>query len=293
MDPYEKLRKGEKGAWLSIITYIFLSFAKLIVGYVGHSEALQADGLNNTTDIIASVAVLIGLRISQKPPDADHAYGHMRAETIASLIASFIMAVVGLQVLFNAIKGFFANEHEPPSLLTAIVAIISGAVMWGVYLYNIRLAKEINSSAVKAAAYDNRSDAFVSFGAAIGIFAAIIGFPIIDSITAAIVAIIILKTAYEIFAESVLTLTDGFNQTDIETIRTTVSNVEGVVELRDVKGRYHGNMALIDVTVSVNPYLNVWESHEITEKIEEAILEVLPSSVALVHIEPEESLKRN
>lgn len=287
MNPYENFRKGEKGAWVSIIAYIFLSFAKLLIGYLGASTALQADGLNNTTDIVASVAVLIGLRISQKPPDDDHAYGHMRAETIASLVASFIMAAVGIQVLVTAIKNFFNGHHLTPSPLTAVVAIIAGIIMWGVYMYNLKLAKEIKSNAVKAAAYDNRSDAIVSFGTAIGIGAAILGFPIIDSITAVIIGIIILKTAYEIFAESVLMLTDGFDQSEIEELSIVVKHVDGVIELRDMKGRYHSSMALIDLTVTVNPELNVWESHRITEEIERAIHEQLPTALVLVHIEPE------
>lgn len=295
MNQYEKLRKGEKGAWISIIAYVILSFAKLLVGYIGSSAALRADGLNNTTDIVASVAVLVGLRISQNPPDGDHAYGHLRAETVASLIASFIMAIVGIQVLFNAGKSFFIGEFVTPSKLTAIVAIISGIVMWFVYLYNSRLAKEINSSAVKAAAYDNRSDAIVSFGTAIGIGAAILGFPIIDTITALIVGIIIIKTAYEIFAESTLQLTDGFEPEDVKKLEAVTSQVSGVIKVRDIKGRYHGNMALIDLTVTVNPELNVWESHRITEEIEKAIDFEKPSSVVLVHIEPEgiDELKKN
>ncbi|MCD2506108.1 manganese transporter MneS, partial [Staphylococcus aureus] len=86
------------------------------IGYLFHSEALTADGLNNTTDIIASVAVLVGLRISQKPPDEDHPYGHFRAETIASLIASFIMMVVGLQVLFSAGESIFSAKQETPDM---------------------------------------------------------------------------------------------------------------------------------------------------------------------------------
>ncbi|MBQ0137822.1 MAG: cation transporter [Kurthia sp.] len=287
MNQYENLRKGEKGAWVSIGAYIILSFAKLLVGYFGHSTALQADGLNNTTDIIASVAVLVGLRISQKPPDGDHAYGHMRAETIASLIASFIMAVVGIQVLFNAGKNFFIGSYVSPSKLTAIVAIISGIIMWGVYMYNNRLAKEINSNAVKAAAYDNRSDAIVSFGTAIGIGAAILGFPIIDTLTAIIVGIIILKTAYEIFASSTLQLTDGFEHEEVKLLEQVTSEVAGVIKVRDIKGRYHGNIALIDLTVTVNPDLNVWQSHKITEEIENAISLQKPFSVVLVHIEPD------
>ena len=84
MEQYTNLRAGEKGAYLSIIAYIFLSAFKLTFGYIGDSEALKADGLNNTTDIIASVAVLIGLRISQRPPDDDHRYGHFRGCSLLS-----------------------------------------------------------------------------------------------------------------------------------------------------------------------------------------------------------------
>ena len=110
LELYTNLRQGEKGAWLSIGTYLLLSSTKLTIGYIGTSEALKADGLNNTTDIIASIAVLIGLRIAQRPPDSNHQYGHLRAETVASLVASFIMLVVGLQVLSQFSKKFVGTS---------------------------------------------------------------------------------------------------------------------------------------------------------------------------------------
>lgn len=287
VDLYTNLRQGEKGAWLSILTYLILSFVKLTIGFIGHSTALKADGLNNTTDIIASVAVLIGLRISQKPPDEDHHYGHLRAETISSLIASFIMAMVGLQVLFNAGKSFFDHNYPTPSLMTAIVALGSGIVMYLVYFFNIRLANRIESSAVKAAAYDNRSDAWVSFGTSVGIFGAIFGFPIIDSITAIAVGFLIIKTAYEIFIDAVHTLTDGFDEEELKYLSDLVRKVDGVIQIIDFKGRNHGNLIFVDLTVTVNPELNVWQSHHITEEIEQTIRRVKPLAVVLVHIEPE------
>lgn len=288
MELYTNLRAGEKGAWLSIGTYLFLSAVKLIVGYVGNSDALLADGLNNTTDIIASIAVLIGLKISQRPPDHNHQYGHLRAETIASLIASFIMIVVGLQVFAQLIVNVFSHDNMAPSPLTGIVAFISAVIMYVVYRYNLALSKKIKSSAVKAAAYDNRSDALVSIGTAVGIFGAIIGYPIIDTITALIIAIIIVKTGIEIFWESVITLTDGFDIDEVETLSTLIKNVDGVIDLVDLKGRTHGNMTFIDVTVTVNPHLNVWKSHEITEKIEATVKKFNPYCTVLVHIEPHE-----
>lgn len=286
MELYTNLRAGEKGAWLSIGTYIFLSFMKLTVGYLGASHALKADGLNNTTDIIASIAVLIGLRISQKPPDLNHQYGHLRAETIASLVASFIMLVVGLQVLSNSVQGLFNPIEHEPSPLTAVVALVSAAIMYFVYRYNLKLANKIKSSAVRAAAYDNRSDALVSIGTAVGIGGALLGFAIIDVITALIVGLIIIKTAIEIFWEAVHTLTDGFDAEQTETLKLLIGKVDGVINLVDIKGRSHGNMSFVDVTVTVNPYLNVIESHRISDKIEETVKQFNPYCLVLVHIEP-------
>ncbi|MFC4411573.1 cation diffusion facilitator family transporter [Chungangia koreensis] len=286
MELYSNLKEGEKGAWLSIITYLLLSAVKLSVGIIGSSEALKADGLNNTTDIIASVAVLIGLRISQKPPDQNHHYGHLRAETIASLIASFVMAVVGIQVLINAVQNIGEGRTVEPSILTGVVAAGSALVMYVVYRYNLRLAKRIKSSAVRAAAFDNRSDALVSFGTAIGITGAIFGFPIIDSITALLIGVLIIYTAAGIFKEAVYTLSDGFSIDEVETLSHLVQNVEGVILLKDIKGRTHGNMVFIDLTVTVDPALNVFQSHRITEEIERKISKAKPFSTVLVHIEP-------
>ena len=288
LEQYTNLRAGEKGAYLSIVAYIFLSALKLIFGYIGGSEALKADGLNNTTDIIASIAVLIGLKISQRPPDAEHRYGHFRAETIASLIASFIMIYVGIEVLIGAGENMMNPVHQNPDVLTIGVALFSAVVMYAVYMYNIRLAKRINSTAVKAAAYDNRSDALVSIGTAIGITAAIIGFPIIDTITAFIIGLIIIKTAIEIFKEAVYLLADGFDSELVASITKEVSEMPRVREVVDVRGRVHGSLLLIDVTVSVNPNLNVRDSHGITEEIEETVKKLNQNALTFVHIEPYE-----
>lgn len=287
MELYTNLRKGERGAWISIGAYVFLSTIKLSFGYAGSSEALKADGFNNLTDIIASVAVLVGLRISQKPPDENHHYGHLRAETIASLLASFIMAVIGLQVLSGAVRNFFDPAEAAPSPYTAIIAFFSAVVMYFVYRYNMKLSRQIKSAAVKAAAYDNRSDALVSIGAGIGIIGAVLGAPILDVITAFVVGLLIIKTALDIFKEAVLTLTDGFNEEEVETMSVLVRKVPGVSILRDFKGRNHGNVMFVDLTVGVNPSLTVIESHWITEEIERKIQKVKPNCVILVHIEPD------
>ena len=286
MELYTNLRAGEKGAYLSIGAYIFLSALKLTVGYFGGSQALLADGLNNTTDIIASVAVLIGLRISQRPPDHNHQYGHLRAETIASLIASFVMIYVGIEVLISAGKSLFNRTAEDPSVLTIFIALFSALVMFAVYKYNLKLAEEIKSTAVKAAAYDNRSDALVSIGTAIGITASIVGFPIIDTITAFVIGILIIKTAIEIFKEAVYLLTDGFDIEVLNKVNKEIKTIPQVREIREIKGRQHGSLMLIDITIAVNPNLSVRRSHDIAEMIEQNVQKMNNHAIAFVHIEP-------
>ncbi|MBC1247983.1 cation diffusion facilitator family transporter [Listeria booriae] len=286
MENYDDLRKGERGAWLSIIAYIFLAVLKIVVGIVGNSDALQADGLNNTTDIVASVALLIGLKISRIPPDEDHLYGHRRTETISSLIASFIMFLVGIEVVWRAIVAFWHQEFVTPSMLTAIVALFSGIVMYVVYLINNNLAKKVDSQAVKAAAYDNRSDAYVSFGTFIGITGAVVGLAWLDNVTALLVGLLIIYTAWKIFYDAAHTLTDGFGIGKIQAIHTIIADVPQVHQVLDIKARMNGNRIWIDATISVKADLNVAESHAITEKIETAIRATYPNAYTLVHIEP-------
>ena len=196
---YNNLKLGERGAIISIIAYICLSIIKLVIGYMSDSDALKADGLNNTTDIIASIAVLIGLKISQRPPDKDHRYGHWKSETIASMIASFIMVAVGIQVLIDAITSMFQGGKESPDIMAAYVGVFSALVMYFVYRYNKKLALKINSKSVMAAAKDNISDAWVSIGTAVGIFGSQLNMPWLDTVTAIIVGLLICKTAWDIF----------------------------------------------------------------------------------------------
>jgi cation diffusion facilitator family transporter len=286
---YDEIRQGEKGAWVSIIAYLMLSALKLLVGTVSGSQALLADGLNNTTDIIASVAILIGLKISRKPPDRDHRYGHFRAETIAALVASFIMAAVGVQVLYQAVAKFFKPTLGTPDMIAAWTALFCALAMYLVFRYNFKLATRINSHAMMAAAKDNRSDAFVSVGAFIGITGSQFGLPWLDPLSALLVGLIICKTAWNIFRDASHALTDGFDVKELAQIRKTIDKTPGVEAIRDIKARVHGNNVLVDVTIEVNNMLNVVESHDITEKIEERMLEEHKITHVFVHIEPAET----
>ncbi|MFE5322638.1 cation diffusion facilitator family transporter [Paenibacillus sp. NPDC056579] len=286
VDTYDNLKQGEKGAWVSIIAYIILSAFKISMGYFTGSEALTADGINNTTDIIVSLAVLIGLRIARKPPDQDHPYGHMRAETIASLVASFIMFAAGIQVIIQAAQSLMSGERHAPDMLAAWIALLCAACMWGVYLYNSRLARRINSQSLMAAAHDNRSDALVSIGAAVGIFGSRLGLPILDAVAAFAVGIVICKTAWDIFSESTHALTDGFDEQKLKTFQQTVGDTPGVKRIKDIRARVHGSSVLLDVVVEVSAELSVEQSHDISDEIERRMHTKHHIENVHVHVEP-------
>ncbi|MFD1414215.1 cation diffusion facilitator family transporter [Oceanobacillus jeddahense] len=287
----ENLKSGEKGAWLSIIAYIFLAILKLYIASIGNSEGLRADGLNNFTDIIASIAVLVGLKIAVKPADSVHRYGHYRAESIASLFAAFIMMFIGLQVIFTAGQSLYTSEYEQPDMLTAWVALFAAFVMLGVFSYNLKLSKKIGSSALYAAAMDNRSDAFVSIGVFIGIIGAQFGLFWLDPVVAILVGLIICKTAWDIFKDSTVTLTDGFDYKKLDEMKEAIRTFKNVRDVVDIKGRIHGNQELLDITILVDARLNVADSHAITEHIEDYLYKEYGINHALIHIEPYEADK--
>ncbi|WP_245792790.1 cation diffusion facilitator family transporter [Carnobacterium alterfunditum] len=130
---------------LSIVTYLFIATLKLIVANNSGPSALRADGLNNTTDTIASIAVLIDLRLARRPPDDNHPYGHWKAETVASMITSFITLAVGLEVLISAVQHFLTSERASPDLIAGFVGLFSSIVLMSFYLYNNKLAPKKKS----------------------------------------------------------------------------------------------------------------------------------------------------
>ncbi|TSB47093.1 cation diffusion facilitator family transporter [Alkalicoccobacillus porphyridii] len=286
MERYSELKRGEKGAWLSIVTYVILSVVKLVIGHLYFSEALRADGLNNATDIVASIAVLIGLRISQKPPDANHPYGHFRAENIASMITAFIMAVIGLQVLAEAGRKLLLSETEAPDMVAGWVGFICAIIMYLVYRYNKKLAKEVNSQALTAVAADNRSDALVSIGATIGIIASQWNLAWIDTLTAFVIGALICYTAWEIFRNATHSLTDGFHERDLKQYKASIEVIEHVESLKIVKARQVGSSIHADVVIEVSPDLNVRDSHEIADQVEDVMREKHQILSTHVHIEP-------
>ncbi len=279
------LRIAQRGAYISLVTYIILSILKYVVGTTYNSAALKADSLNNLTDIFVSVAVLVGLKISVKPADKNHPYGHMKTENITTLIVSFIIMFVGIEVISSNIPKLIQGDYSEPSTLTIWVSFISGIIMILVYLFNWKLAIKTKSTSLKSAAKDNLSDALVSIGTGIGLIFTQFGLPIIDIILAVILGFIIVYTGFTIFKESIFTLSDGFHEKDLNNYIEEIENIEGVLDVPSIKGRYHGNSVFLDVTIIVDKDLTLDEAHDICDLVEHQLKEAGVYS-SYVHPEP-------
>ncbi|MGE5702136.1 MAG: cation diffusion facilitator family transporter [Clostridia bacterium] len=276
-----------KGVYISIVTYVLMSSAKIGFGLATGSEGLVADGWNNASDVVASLAILFGLIIARKPADHDHRYGHFRAETAAALIAAIIMAIVGIDVLKGTLTKLFLGETVTmPSAGSIYIALAGSAIMYVVYRINRRIGEKTNNLAIMAMAYDNRSDALVSLSALVGILLTRFGLAWADAIVAVIVGGIILHTAWKVGYQAIHTLMDGFEEDKLQEIEQRIKQVEGIREIVDLRARYQGSSVLVDVTIGVDHHLNVVESHDLTEKVERKLLGFAEIKRVYVHVEP-------
>ena len=277
---------ARRGIYLSIVTYVIISTAKLLVGYSFDSDAVFADGLNNFTDSFASIALLVGMILSQRPADQNHRYGHYKIETITTLIMSFVIFYIGITVTIDSTTALINQAYAAPTPINAVVGLSSGVIMSGVYWYNNRLGNKLNSPSLKASAKDNLSDALTSFATALSVFLSRTGILWLDGAMAIVVGLIIIKSGYDIFKESAFSLSDGFPQEDLDNYRKIVLMVSGVRAVSDIRGRNYGANVYIDITILVNPEISVQAGHAITEKVESALQKTEDVTAIDVHVEP-------
>ena len=277
---------ARRGIYLSIVTYVIISTAKLLVGYSFDSDAVFADGLNNFTDSFASIALLVGMILSQRPADQNHRYGHYKIETITTLIMSFVILYIGITVTIDSTTALINQAYAAPTPINAVVGLSSGVIMSGVYWYNNRLGEKLNSPSLKASAKDNLSDALTSFATALSVILSRTGILWLDGAMAIVVGLIIIKSGYDIFKESAFSLTDGFPQEDLDNYRKIVLMVPGVRAVSDIRGRNYGANVYIDITILVDPEISVQAGHAITEKVESALQKTEDVTAIDVHVEP-------
>lgn len=292
-----RLAKAQFAAWVGIVGNILLAGVKLVIGIMGKSQALIADAAHSASDVIGSVAVLIGLRAAERPPDEDHPYGHGKAESIAAIIVAVLLGVVGFEIAYSSIQSMFAPLHAP-ELLAAWAAIGSMIVKEWMFRYKYNLGKKLNSPSLIANAWEHRSDVFSSFAALIGIGGAIIGstynipwMVYLDPVAGVVVSAMVLRMAYHILMEAIHNTMDHvLHAEEKQPLITTCESVPGVIRVDQLHAREHGHYVIVDVKIGVDPYMTVEEGHRIGKQVKQALMEQHTSvRDVLVHVNPYDS----
>lgn len=287
-----QVRRGLHSSLISIASNFFLALCKCLVGVVGHSFALVADGIESLSDVFSSGVVYFGLRFAIKPPDKEHPYGHGKAEPVAAAIVSVCMGVAALGIALEAISLIQRPHPLPvPYTLYVLVAVVALKIMLSRYVSGV--ASDIDSTAVRSDAWHHLSDAVVSIFAFVGISVALITKnPNADDWAALCAAPVILYNAWRQLQSPLKEILDTAPPPDIEEhVRKVAASVPGVIGLEKCFVRKVGFRYYVDLHVVVNGSLTVRAGHAIGHRVEDRVLdEVNRVARVLVHVEPEEEL---
>lgn len=277
-----------KASIISIIGNIFLSLFKLISGIIGNSHAMISDAVHSISDVLSTIVVMIGFKLSNKDIDEEHPYGHERFECVASIILSFMLFSVGILIGYKGIVNIFNKNIETPTLLPLSAAILSIFIKFFMFVYTKNSAKKINSNALLADSYHHLSDSLSSIGSLIGIFLSIIGYPIFDSIASIIICLFVIKISIDIFRDTIDQMVDkACNKELIEEFKLEILKNKKVKNIDLLKTRIFGNKIYIDVEIAVNKNLSLIEAHNIAENIHDD-LENKYSNLkhCMIHVNP-------
>lgn len=274
---------------VTIIVNIVLSAFKFAAGIIAHSGAMISDAVHSFSDVLSTVVVIIGVKISEKSYDAEHPYGHERMECVAAIILSAMLALVGFGMGYGGVMKMISRKNlQAPGSLALFAAVISIIVKEWMYWYTRIVAKKTNSDALMADAWHHRSDALSSVGSLVGIGGAMIGAPVLDSLASVVICIFIIKVAFDIFIGAINKMVDRACKPEItnKIIEIILSN-EDVITLDLLKTRMFGSKIFVDVEISLNGDISLEYAHSVADKIHDAIEEKIPLvKHCMVHVNP-------
>lgn len=283
-----------KVSFVSIVTNVILSVFKLFAGFFAHSGAMVSDAIHSASDVFSTFVVIIGIKISSKESDKEHPYGHERMECVAAIVLATILAITGLGIGSSAAEKLIAGHYETlvvPGMLALIAAILSIVVKEAMFWYTRINAKRIDSGALMADAWHHRSDALSSVGALIGIGGAQLGFPVMDSIASLVICIFILKAAYDIFKDAVDKMVDkACDEETEEQLKSCALAQDGVLGIDLLHTRTFGNKIYVDIEISADGNMSLFEAHNIAEQVHDSIEQSFPKvKHIMVHVNPSEN----
>lgn len=278
----------------SIVNFLLLVF-KFVAGTLGRSSAMIADAVHSLSDFVTDVIVILFVRIAGKPVDDDHAYGHGKYETLASVIVGIMLGIVGIGLAWNGTEktiAFFKGVLiESPTYLALAAAIISIISKEALYRYTVKAGKNLNSPALVANAWHHRSDALTSIATFAGIGGALIlgeKWRVLDPLAAVVVSGFIIKAAYSLMKPGIDELLEkSLPKEQVERISSIIASVPGVESFHRLRTRRIGANIAVDVHVKMDGDISLRRAHEIASLAERRLKEEYGRGTYVgIHMEP-------
>jgi cation diffusion facilitator family transporter len=290
-----RFKKAEKAAWIGIIGNISLALLKGFVGFMSGSKALIADAAKSASGVASSFAILLNIRAAQSPPDKDHPHKYGKAESIAGIIISVLLMLVGIEIAISAVKLIKAGVHEAPKWYALLAIAVSIVVKEALFQYKFRLVNKLSSQVLIAKAGDNRMDVYSSLVAFVGVGVALVGgywdipwLYYMDPIASLVVAGLIVMIGYKLVIQSIhSTLEHVLHDEDSEELLKSVLKTKGVITVDDLRAREQGHYVIVDVKISVNPRISVLEGQDIAKAVKLNLMDRFSHvSDVFVHVNP-------
>lgn len=280
-----------KVAAVTIVLNALLSAFKLTAGLLGHSLAMVSDAIHSASDVISTVIVIIGIKAAAKAADKDHEFGHERYECVAAILLSVLLFATGIGIGYSGVANIVNGTYktpETPDYLALSAAIVSIIVKEAMFWYTYIPAKKLNSGALKADAWHHRSDALSSVGSLVGIVGAMCGVPVLDSVAAIVICLLIIKAAADIFIDAVNKMTDKACDAETEeSIRNFIAANEGVKRVDKLMTRLFGNRIYVIAEIACDGSLPLYEAHGIAEAVHDGVEKNFPLvKHVTVHVNP-------
>ncbi len=274
----ERHQKTIQAVNLGLIANTILAILKTGVGITGHSPALLADGINSTSDVAYGIVVRIFMRLSGKPADEEHPYGHDRLESIAAVVVGAFVITTAISIFWASINKVYKLSFETDSSLGATeltlwIALLTVLLKIWLSFWTYRIGRETSSNVVLALAADHRNDIFSAMAASIGIIFSRMGFLWVDPLAGGLVSLIILHTGIEIIRESAADLMNTLPGQELcETIREKLMIIDEPIDIEDIQGHRFGQYMVINITIGISPELTVAEGDRIATLVEKTLV---------------------
>ena len=272
---------------LGIIGNLFLLIIKWLIGFVSHSQAMIADSINSASDIISSFLTFVGNKIASKPRDDDHHLGHGKAEYIYSMLISFLIILVAINVFKDAVMSFFRASEFNLSIWYIVVCLITIFVKLALFLYTNHIYKKHHNLLLLANSKDHRNDMIVTIFTLISGIFGYFGIYWVDSLVGIGIAIFILITGIKIFLESYNVLMDkAMNEETEKEVMDIINKYQEVKKIQHFNATPVGYMYQVSFTIFVDGNLSTYESHDIANRLEKEITALDDIYLTIIHVNP-------